>query len=134
MRVLLDTNVIIPAILFGGIPRDLVESGLRGDLELVTGPFLLAELKDVLVSKFRFSETVAAAVRSELENLCSMVEPVELDPVLPDPADMAVLSTALAGKVDAIVTEDKELRALQVFESIAILSPREMAERLRPGM
>jgi putative PIN family toxin of toxin-antitoxin system len=131
LRVLLDTNVIISAVLFGGVPRDLIEGALRGDLELVTSPGLLTELQEVLTRKFAFAETIAASVRSELENLCTVIEPAEIAPVLPDPADNVVLATAAAGDLDAIVTGDRMFLGLQHYGKTPIIGPRELVERLQ---
>ena len=50
-------------------------------------------------------------------------------PVCRDPDDDWVLATALAGQADAIVTGDADLLVLDVFQGIAILSPRQFIER-----
>lgn len=124
MRALLDTNVLVSAILFGGLPRQLLEAALIGELDLVTSPALLAELEGILTRKFGFASTMAASIRAELESLSDVVEPVPLKPVLRDAADDLVLATAVSGATDVIVTGDKELLALGSYEGVAIESPR----------
>mgnify|MGYP000882070237 CR=1 FL=1 len=44
MRVVLDTNVLISAFLFGGIPRDILQGCLQGEPRLVASDAFLAEL------------------------------------------------------------------------------------------
>lgn len=48
MRFVLDTNVVISALVWGGVPYKLIEAAVGGDLELISSPALLAELRDVL--------------------------------------------------------------------------------------
>lgn len=133
MRVLLDTNVIISAILFGGIPRQTLEAVLIGDLELVTSPALLTELESILVRKFEFRGTAAASVRSEMESIAELVEPEEIPTILRDVPDNEVLAAADEGRVNFIVTGDKEMLALGRHGAIEIVSPRALMDRLVGG-
>ena len=48
MRLVLDTNVVVSALVWGGVPHKLIAAAAAGDIELVTSPALLAELHDVL--------------------------------------------------------------------------------------
>lgn len=130
MRVLLDTNVVVSAILFGGIPRQPLEAALTGDLDLVTSQPLLAELETVLTSKFEFPSSMAASIRAEFESLTEVVEPDRIKRVTRTAADDAVLATAVAGAVEVIVTGDKELLGLGSYEGITIQSPRDLANTL----
>jgi len=130
MRVLLDTNVIISAILFGGVPRGILEAALIGELDLITSPALLAELEGVLTRKFAFRSTTTASIRAELEALGEVAEPAWIEPVTRSSADDLVLAAALAGNVDVIVTGDKELLDLATYESIRIEAPRPFLEGL----
>jgi predicted nucleic acid-binding protein len=59
VRVLLDTNVIISGILFGGAPRQTINAAL-GEIELVTSPPLLAELERGSQSQVRLSFDVGS--------------------------------------------------------------------------
>jgi len=133
VRVLLDTNVIISAILFGGIPRQTLEAVLIGDLELVTSPALLTELESILVRKFEFRGTAAASVRSEMESIAELVEPEEIPPILRDVPDNEVVAAADEGRVNFIVTGDKEMLALGRHGAIEIVSPRALMDRLVGG-
>ncbi len=48
MRAVLDTNVVVSALIWGGTPFSLLQSAAAGDLILCTSPVLLEELRDVL--------------------------------------------------------------------------------------
>jgi len=128
VRILLDTNVLVSALLFGGLPRVLLRTAIRGDVTLVTSPALLDELEDVLVGKFGFGRAVARLTRAEIEALADLVEPGDPPRVCRDPDDDEVLATAVTGRVDVIVTGDRDLLALGAHQGIRILTPREFAD------
>ena len=48
MRIVVDTNVIVSAFLWGGTPRRLLDAIEEQQLELFTSRALIAELEDVL--------------------------------------------------------------------------------------
>lgn len=130
MRALLDTNVVISAVLFGGLPRQILKAALEGGLDVITSPALLAELERVLTRKFAFNSTTAASIRSELEALGRVIEPASIKRVTKSSADDLVLAAAIAGEVDVIVTGDRELLDIATYENIRIESPRTFLEGL----
>ena len=129
MRVLLDTNVLISAVLFGGIPRSLLERGIAGEIELVTSPSLMDEFEEVVREKFGFPPEIARTVRTELELLADVVRPKTIPRVLQDPDDV-VLATAVTGRVEAIVTGDSGLLDLASYRRVRIMTPRDLLTRL----
>jgi predicted nucleic acid-binding protein len=72
---------------------------------------------------------LAATIRSELEAPAEVVEPAAIEPVTRNAADDLVLAAAVTGDVDVVVTRDKELLALESYESIGIVSPRSFVDR-----
>lgn len=48
MRIVLDTNVVVSALIWGGTPYKFIEAATRGDVDLCTSPALLGELSGVL--------------------------------------------------------------------------------------
>jgi putative PIN family toxin of toxin-antitoxin system len=128
VRVLLDTNVIISAILFGGIPNDVLRRGLAGEFELVTGRALLDELERILRERFEFPPEAASFVRGDLELAAEIAAPQEIERVSRDAADDVVLAVAKAGRVDRIVTGDRDLLSLARHGSAEIISPRQFVE------
>lgn len=129
MRVLLDTNVLISAILFRGLPRSLLDRAIRGELDLVTSPVLLDELERILTDRFQVPSELARLARSELEILAEAVVPDDVPAVSRDPDDDQVLAAAIVGEVEAIVTRDRDLLVLESHRGIAILSPAEFESR-----
>ena len=60
MRLVLDTNVVASALLWGGIPRLLLQAGRVQQATLYTSPALLAELTDIL-GRRKFGKKIAAS-------------------------------------------------------------------------
>ena len=129
MRVLLDTNVLISAILFRGLPRSVLQRAIRGELDLVTSPALLDELERVLTDRFHLPRELARLARGELETLAEVVAPDEVPSVSRDPDDDEVLAAAVAGGAEAIVTGDRDLLVLRSHRGIPILLPAEFESR-----
>jgi putative PIN family toxin of toxin-antitoxin system len=133
MRLVLDTNVVASALLWGGPPRHLLRScGLNSNL-IYSSTALLAELTDIL-SRSKFEKRIAASLLSvdQLVDLYAglvvLVRPAEIPRIAPDPDDDFVIGTALAAKADFIVTGDRALLSVIEHQSVRLISVREALE------
>lgn len=132
-RAVLDTNILISAILFKGIPGRLLELAIAGSFRAVTSPTLLDELDEKLRGKFQLPSADADQVRSDLEELCDVVSTIpHLAVVKDDPDDDRVLECAIAGRADTIVSGDRHLLKLGSYDGIAILTVRQFMDRINP--
>ncbi len=122
-----DTNVLISALVYGGLPRELLTSVFRGEVTLVTSTVLMDELEEVLVARFAHDPSLARTVRAEIEMLAEVVDVSELARVARDPDDDAVLAAAIAGEASAIVSGDRDLLVLAEHHGIRIVTPRDFA-------
>ena len=138
MRVVLDANVLIGALITKGTPPDnLYQAWLRGEIELVTSSAQIRELADVLarerLQRFLDADEAAAIV----ENIGTRAVILEVLPSVshsPDPMDNLILATAIAGGVDLIVSGDKKhMLALREVDGIPIVTARKALELLRQG-
>ena len=133
-RLLLDTNVVIGALLWRGPPWRLMEQALEEGLELCSSPVLLAELRHTLgYAKFTrrldLLRTDADSLVRRYESVVTLFEPADVPRVvLADADDDHVIAAAMAGRVDAIVSGDRHLLAIGSHEGIAILSVQECLE------
>ena len=123
MRLLLDTNVLVAALVARGVCADLLEHCVRNHL-IISSSELLNEVRDVLRRKFHQRDAdVRATVRLFAEAF-TLVTLATLDsPACRDPDDDVVLATAVAGECVAIVSGDQDLTVLDPFRSIRILTP-----------
>ena len=135
MRVVLDTNVLISALISSaGPPGQLLSAVKRGDLALVTSEYQLEELREVLGR-----EKLRRYIRSEeardlidnLESVGSLIRELPDCELSPDPADNPILATAIAGEADLIVSGDKaDMLALGHADGNKIVNPAKALTRL----
>jgi uncharacterized protein len=124
VTVLLDSSVLVAAhISRAGVCSELLEDILL-DHELVTSEFILEELARKLREKFHFPATLVAEVRKSIGQAAERVEPTEVPKgSCRDPEDLPILGSAVAGKVDLLITVDKDLLDLKSFSGIPIIKP-----------
>lgn len=122
-RVLIDTNIIISGLLFGGKPREILALVITRRIEAITSPPLLAELLDVLAKKFFFSKKTLKLTEQKIKQSFIMVHPRKQVEILKDNnPDNRVLEAALEGDCSYIVTGDRELLRLNTFNGIRIMN------------
>ena len=123
MRILLDTNVLIAALIARGVCHELLEHCARRH-KLVTSDFILDEVRDKLIQKFKYTSEVAEEAARLLRSRMEVVTPASLDaPVCRDADDDNILATASTGNCEFIVTGDKDLLVLQAFGEVKIVGP-----------
>jgi putative PIN family toxin of toxin-antitoxin system len=124
-RIVLDTNVLISAILFGGAPRRVLELVISGVVDCTLSPVILDELKDVLQRpKFGFAPDLCLHIIEELYGACDIISPsVSVDVIRADPDDNRILECAVEAEAHFIVSGDAHLLDLGTFETIRIVSP-----------
>jgi putative PIN family toxin of toxin-antitoxin system len=134
VRVLLDTNVIVSALLFGGYPERVFLAGLRGEIQLLTSLALLQELESVLSKKFNLGMRLVKDTIDLLKTLAEIVETTsQLKAIAYPDDDNRVLECAVDGKAEFIVTGDtKHILPLKEYQGIKILTPSEFAKLLPP--
>lgn len=134
MRVVLDTNVLVSAMLTGGGTADTVlHLILQGDATLLVDSRILAEYDEV-TSRPRFGFDPGER-RVMLDVLESVTEPVLSRPLrlsLPDPDDRMFVEVAKAGSADAIVTGNvKHFVPVRGVLGVPVITPRQFVDRLR---
>lgn len=133
-RVTVDTNVLISALVFEGLPGEFLALARDGSFQPITSPTLLDELDEKLRSRFLWSLAKASQLRGELEVLCDVVSTIpHLAVIKADPDDDRVLECAVAGRADAIVSGDRHLLNLGSYDGIAVLTVRQFMEKIKPA-
>ena len=127
MKVVLDTNVYISAILFGGNCEEILKLANQGLFDVVISKEILDEIKSVLKGKFYWADKQIVGVIKYIKELASIVNPeVSLRIVKEDPSDNKIIECAVASNTAYIVTGDKNhLLPIKGYKGIKILSPIE---------
>jgi len=132
MRVVLDANVYISALLVGRGCEEILTLGRTGVIQVLSSPEIIDEVASVLRRKFHWSPADIRPFLDEASDLCRMIpfDPAEVE-FPADPADAKILACAVAGKADVIVTGDKKhLLPLKKYRGIPIVSPAEFLEQI----
>jgi len=130
-RVVLDTNVTISALFWGGPPRDIYNLIRSGKLAMLVSEAMECEFIRVLgYERFGLS---APEIMPLIRNIRSYATPVapraKLAVITADPTDNIFLECALEGKADYIISGDKHLIDLKVYEGIPIIKARDFLLR-----
>lgn len=129
MRIVLDTNVVLSALLWRGMPYRLLDAiRSRGEARLFTSPALLDELADVLTrpsatKRLAVIGKAAREVLTDYVDAVEVVEPEHVPRVVPNDADDdQVIAAALAAGADWIVSGDADLLAMGSHQGIPIIA------------
>jgi putative PIN family toxin of toxin-antitoxin system len=131
MKVVIDTNVLMSGLFFGGVPGRILAGWRRGLLTMVVSTPILEEYWR---TADRLSGRFSAVDPTPFLNLISVHAVVVDAPtfdsaICDDPDDDKFLECALTARAKAIATGDKALLRLSPFLGIPILKPRAFADR-----
>ena len=127
MRLVLDTNIIVSGLIWGGVPRQLLDLGRDGQVTFFTSSILLNELSAVL-EREKFATLLSsqgitpAFLMQRYGVLAKLVKLQPIERTVRDIDDDAVVATALAAKADIIATGDRDLLVLHPWQGIQILN------------
>ena len=129
MRVVVDTNVLVSALLVeSSLPAQLLAHWRRGRFALLTAEPQLEELRRVTrypKLRDRLKPAVAGRLVNDLRELAGWVERLPPVDASPDPYDNYLLSIASGGAAHYLVTGDKaDLLALGQHEDTRIVTAR----------
>jgi putative PIN family toxin of toxin-antitoxin system len=134
--VVIDTNVVISALLFGGMPGKLIILWKNERIKpLVSREIIDEYLKVLAYPKFKLSEEeINYILYQEILPFFEVIV-VEQRPVIikADPSDDKFIRCAQSGKAKVIISGDKHLLALKPHRKIKILSPSQFLEEYEIG-
>jgi putative PIN family toxin of toxin-antitoxin system len=141
VRIVLDTNVAVSALLWQGTAHRLLQAiRHRQGAQLFSSPALLAELLDVLSRPFAVKRLAligksAREVVADYLEAVELVEPSSVPRVVPNDADDdEVIACAVAAQANLIVSGDQHLLDLgDSFQGMTIVSTAGAADLISPG-
>ena len=132
MRVILDTNILISALLVQGGPPDAIyRAWIKGSFTLLTCAAQLTEMRETLrkpALAARIRPHDAGRLMNDLKHYAEGVDPLPRVERSTDPDDNFLLAAAEAGRADYLVTGDKSgLLALRKHEGTRIITAKAFA-------
>jgi putative PIN family toxin of toxin-antitoxin system len=133
MKVMLDTNVLASAVATRGLCADVLRAVLA-EHELVICPQIISELQRVLKDKFALPRPLVNDFIRLVREDSLLCEPGDLPGIkLKDKDDLGILSAAVGGGVNVIVTGDQEMQMVGMVAGLKIMSPRQFWQELTKG-
>lgn len=136
--VVLDTNVIISALLWKGTPRAVFDLAEKGKISIATSKSIIDELTRVLdYPRLRSAIAKHGLAKNQIvERFIDLVDIIEEEDypigiITEDPADDKVLSCAAATLASYIVSGDQHLLKLKSFMYAQILNPADFLAKVK---
>lgn len=139
MKIVLDTNVLVSALLFHGKTGKIIGLIENGEITPCFTLETLEELRQVLERdqfkknlteiQVRPAEIIASLLQQSI--LCPAAANQSIPPVPDDPTDTIFLVCAISCNAACIVSGDKHLLKLKKFNSIPIFSPTQFLQQIQ---
>jgi len=126
VKVVVDTNVLVSAFLFGGKPGKLILLWQRDTIRPLASKEIIEEYLRVLTyPKFKLAEEDINFLL--YQEILPYFEVIDVKPgpsiIKKDPEDDKFIRCALAGKARCIISGDRHLLALKTYQKVKILTP-----------
>jgi len=129
LKVVVDTNVIISALNFGGKPSEIVDLARSRQITNITSQFILDEVEGVLIGKFSWEAVMARKAQEAIKAFSEMVTPQErISAISNCEADNRIIECALKGNARFIISGDHHLTDLGEYQGIKIYGPSTFLE------
>lgn len=122
--IVIDSNVWISALIFGGNPGKILKLFVDNKVEVVMSEEIITELRRIIINKFPLFVNSLNLLEASLRKDTVFVQlgSITID-ASRDVDDNRILETAYIGKAKYIISGDKDLLVLKKYENIKILSP-----------
>ncbi|MGA1875404.1 MAG: putative toxin-antitoxin system toxin component, PIN family [bacterium] len=130
VKVVIDTNIYISAVLFGGNSEKIRKLAREGKIELLVSENILTEIAGVLKRKFNWFDWQISELIKDIRAITTLVTPaLSLSVIKEDEPDNRFLECAVEGKARYIISGDKHhLQPLKEYRGIKILSAAQFLE------
>ena len=130
LKVVIDTNVFISGVVFGGVPREIINAWLDKKYVFCLSPELKAEIVIKLERKFLLPQNALINIKEALDTYSQKYIPTQKVTLCKDPQDNFLLELAEEAKADYLVSGDKLVLILKQYKNTKIISPREFLNYL----
>ena len=130
MKIVVDTNVVISGVFFGGFPRRILESIVGDEIQACATAEIVNEYSKVIEEMInrrqgKLNKNILAPLISKLQ----FVEPETKIDICRDPDDNKFLGCAIDGRALYIVSGDKDLLVLERCDGIEVITAKKFCEK-----
>lgn len=125
-QVVIDSNVWISGLVFGGSPEEVIKHFIDGRIIVVTSEELLSELRQKITQRFPLFMPNLELLEASIREDALLVRLGMLDvSVSRDIDDNKFIETAVVGNAQYIISGDKDLLDIQSYKDVKIVKPAE---------
>ena len=130
MKIVIDTNVLISAAFFGGIPRKVIQTVVEGKTIACANKLIVNEYEEIkeemiLYKKGNLRDDIFDSYLKKIK----MFDVVTVVDICRDPDDNKFIACAVDAKAIYIVSGDKDLLTVEKYDEIEIVTAKEFYER-----
>ena len=130
MKIVVDTNVVISGVFFGGNPRQIVEAIVDGNINAYATTEIVDEYMGIIESMIerkqgRLSQSILSPFFSSLK----MIESKTVVGISRDPDDDKFIECAIDAEALYIVSGDNDLLDIGQYEGIQIITAKEFCDK-----
>jgi putative PIN family toxin of toxin-antitoxin system len=127
MKVVLDTNVLISGIFFGGLPGRILNAWRSRKFQIAVSVEVLEEYIDVSERlTARYADIEYQGILGLIVENADLIQASALtEPVCDDPDDDKFLACAVAAHAEIIVSGDRALLKASGYQGIQVMTPKD---------
>ncbi len=130
MRIVIDTNVLVSGVFFGGFPRKILNAVVGQKIIACATTEIINEYEEIVQEMInRKQGHINKAILRPLIKAMEMIEPVSHVEICRDPDDNKFLECAKDSHALYIVSGDKDLLVIEQFGDIQIVNAKYFYEK-----
>ena len=130
MKIVVDTNVVISGVFFGGNPRKIVEAIVDGAINAYATAEIVDEYMEIIESMImRKQGKISLSILSPLFSSLKVIEGKTDIAICRDPDDDKFIECAVDAKALYIVSGDNDLLDIEAYDGIQIITAKEFCEK-----
>ncbi len=130
MRIVIDTNVLISGVFFGGYPRKILSAVVNQRITACATTVIINEYEEIVQEMInRKQGHINREILSPLIKTMEIIEPVTHVEICRDPDDNKFLECAKDSHALYIVSGDKDLLIIEQFGNIQIITAKDFYEK-----
>ena len=133
MKIVIDTNVLVSGVFFGGFPRKILSSVVSQKITACATAEIINEYEEIVQEMIdRKQGHIDRLILSPLIKAIEIIEPITHIEICRDPDDDKFLECAKDSHALYIVSGDKDLLVLKEYENIQIVTAKDFCEQYLP--
>ncbi len=133
MKIVVDTNVLISGVFFGGFPRKILSSIVGRKMTACATAEIINEYEEIVQEMIdRKQGHINRAILAPLISAMEIIEPVSHIEICRDPDDDKFLECAKDSHALYIVSGDKDLLVIKEYGQIQIVTAKDFCEKYLP--